>query len=175
MLLYNRTEHKDVWNYKYSRVNGSSKILHNIFKGLFLFSWRNFSLALLLFRSSKCFYRMILSYIVTSQSIAEEEDVTGMNGRIVIADDEPITRMDIRDILEEANYNVVGEATDGFEAIELCKSHQPDLVIMDIQMPLLDGLKAGNELFQKGLLAELSYLPHLVTPKTRRKQKDLEH
>lgn len=118
---------------------------------------------------------MILSYIVTSQSIAEEEDVTGMNGRIVIADDEPITRMDIRDILEEANYNVVGEATDGFEAIELCKSHQPDLVIMDIQMPLLDGLKAGNELFQKGLLAELSYLPHLVTPKTRRKQKDLEH
>ncbi|HAA9070659.1 TPA_asm: response regulator, partial [Listeria monocytogenes] len=53
--------------------------------------------------------------------------MTGMNGRIVIADDEPITRMDIRDILEEANYNVVGEATDGFEAIELCKSHQPDL------------------------------------------------
>ncbi|MEN1218386.1 response regulator, partial [Listeria monocytogenes] len=78
-----------------------------------------FSLALLLFRSSKCFYRMILSFIVTNQSIAEEEDVTGMNGRIVIADDEPITRMDIRDILEEANYNVVGEATDGFEAIEL--------------------------------------------------------
>ncbi|EHD1151557.1 TPA: response regulator, partial [Listeria monocytogenes] len=36
--------------------------------------------------------------------------MTGMNGRIVIADDEPITRMDIRDILEEANYNVVGEA-----------------------------------------------------------------
>lgn len=52
---------------------------------------------------------MILSFIVTNQSIAEEEDVTGMNGRIVIADDEPITRMDIRDILEEANYNVVGK------------------------------------------------------------------
>lgn len=80
-----------------------------------------------------------------------------MNGRIVIADDEPITRMDIRDILEEANYNVVGEATDGFEAIELCKSHQPDLVIMDIQMPLLDGLKAGNGLFLKALLAVLFY------------------
>ena len=74
-----------------------------------------------------------------------------MSGRIVIVDDEPITRMDIRDILEAAGYNVVGEASDGFEAIELCKTHRPDLVIMDIQMPLLDGLKAGKKIASENL------------------------
>lgn len=66
-----------------------------------------------------------------------------MDGRIVIVDDEPITRLDIRDIVIEAGYEVVGEAADGFEAIEVCKT-QPDLVLMDIQMPILDGLKAGK-------------------------------
>lgn len=114
---------------------------------------------------------MILSFIVTNQSIAEEEDVTGMNGRIVIADDEPITRMDIRDILEEANYNVVGEATDGFEAIELCKSHQPDLVIMDIQMPLLDGLKAGKRIISEGLAGGIILLTAFSDPKKHRESK----
>ncbi|PEX93249.1 ANTAR domain-containing response regulator [Bacillus cereus] len=74
-----------------------------------------------------------------------------MNGKIVIVDDEPITRMDIRDILEEANYDVVGEASDGFEAIELCQRHLPDLVIMDIQMPILDGLKAGKRIILEQL------------------------
>ncbi|WP_232698521.1 ANTAR domain-containing response regulator [Brevibacillus daliensis] len=74
-----------------------------------------------------------------------------MNRRIVIVDDEPITRMDIREMLQEANYDVVGEASDGFEAIELCKKHQPDLVIMDIQMPLLDGLKAGKRIISEQL------------------------
>lgn len=68
-----------------------------------------------------------------------------MNGRIVVVDDEPITRMDIRDVLEEAGCDVVAEASDGFEAIEACKKHRPDLIIMDIQMPILDGLKAGKK------------------------------
>lgn len=45
-----------------------------------------------------------------------------MDGRIVIVDDEPITRLDIRDIVIEAGYEVVGEAADGFEAIEVCKN-----------------------------------------------------
>jgi len=71
-----------------------------------------------------------------------------MDGRIVIVDDEPITRLDIRDIVIEAGYEVVGEAADGFEAIEVCKKTQPDLVLMDIQMPILDGLKAGKKLFK---------------------------
>lgn len=67
-----------------------------------------------------------------------------MKTRIVIADDEPITRMDLREIFEDAGYDVVGEASDGFDAIELCKKHRPDLVLMDIKMPLLDGLKASK-------------------------------
>ncbi|MBO0471370.1 response regulator [Enterococcus sp. DIV0242_7C1] len=69
-----------------------------------------------------------------------------MNGRIVIVDDEPITRMDIRGMLEAENYTVVGEAADGIEAIEMCKQQHPDLVIMDISMPLLDGLKASKKI-----------------------------
>lgn len=67
-----------------------------------------------------------------------------MGYRIVIADDEPITRMDIREILEAAGYEVMGEACDGFDAVELCRKHKPDLVLMDIKMPLLDGLKASR-------------------------------
>ena len=72
-----------------------------------------------------------------------------MSGRIVIVDDEPITRMDIRGMLEAENYNVVGEAADGIEAIKVCKQQQPDLVIMDISMPLLDGLKASKKIISE--------------------------
>lgn len=64
--------------------------------------------------------------------------------RVVIADDEPITRMDLRELLEDKGYQVVGEAGDGFDAIEACKSLKPDLVLMDIKMPLLDGLSAAR-------------------------------
>ncbi len=74
-----------------------------------------------------------------------------MKKKIVIADDEPITRMDLHEILVEAGYNVVGEASDGFDAIELCKRYKPDLVLMDIKMPLLDGLKASNIIMNEGL------------------------
>ena len=48
--------------------------------------------------------------------------------RIVIVDDEPIIRMDLREILESKGYQVVGEAADGFDAVELCRTHVPDLV-----------------------------------------------
>ncbi|QEK12651.1 ANTAR domain-containing response regulator [Crassaminicella thermophila] len=65
-----------------------------------------------------------------------------MKKRIVIADDEPITRMDLCEILEEAGYDVVGKASDGFDAVELCRKFKPDLVLMDVKMPLLNGLKA---------------------------------
>lgn len=64
--------------------------------------------------------------------------------RVIIADDEPITRMDIKEILEDAGYEVVEEAADGFDAVEACKKHHPDLVLMDVKMPLLDGLSAAQ-------------------------------
>lgn len=63
---------------------------------------------------------------------------------VVIADDEPITRMDIKEILENEGYNVIKEAADGFDAVEACKELHPDLVLMDIKMPLLDGLAAAK-------------------------------
>lgn len=81
-----------------------------------------------------------------------------MNGRIVIVDDEPITRLDIRDMLSEAGYDIAGEAADGFEAIEVCKNTKPDVVLMDIQMPILDGLKAGKKIIQAGYANGIVFL-----------------
>ncbi len=64
--------------------------------------------------------------------------------RVVIAEDEPITRMDLKEMLVDAGYTVVGEATEGFDAIEICKREMPDVVILDVKMPLLDGLSAAK-------------------------------
>lgn len=71
--------------------------------------------------------------------------------RVVIADDEPITRMDLKELLSEEGYLVVGEAADGFDAVEACKQNRPDLVLMDIKMPLLDGLSAAKIIFEENL------------------------
>ncbi|PWX27806.1 response regulator [Clostridium perfringens] len=75
-----------------------------------------------------------------------------MKRTIVIVDDEPITRMDTREILEANGYDVVGEASDGFEAIEVCKKYNPSLVLMDIDMPLLHGIKASKVLTKEKLV-----------------------
>lgn len=70
---------------------------------------------------------------------------------ILIADDEPITRMDLRELLQESGYNVVAEAGDGFDAVEACKKHHPNLVLMDIKMPYLDGLSASRLIIEENL------------------------
>ncbi|WP_110955953.1 ANTAR domain-containing response regulator [Anaerosinus massiliensis] len=64
--------------------------------------------------------------------------------RIVIADNESIIRMDLKELLEEAGHEVVGEATDGVKAIDLTRKFKPDLVIMDIKMPEMDGIAAAK-------------------------------
>ncbi|MDT8900031.1 ANTAR domain-containing response regulator [Anaeroselena agilis] len=64
--------------------------------------------------------------------------------RIVIADNESIIRMDLKELLEEAGHTVVGEASDGVKAIELTRRHRPDLVVMDIKMPEMDGITAAK-------------------------------
>ncbi|WP_295633230.1 response regulator, partial [uncultured Intestinimonas sp.] len=71
--------------------------------------------------------------------------------RVVIADDEPITRMDLKELLSGEGYQVVGEAADGFDAVEVCKQARPDLVLMDIKMPLLDGLSAAKIVYEENL------------------------
>lgn len=64
--------------------------------------------------------------------------------RVIIADDESITRADLKERLETAGYEVVGEAMDGFDAIELCRQQKPDIALLDIKMPMLDGLSAAK-------------------------------
>ncbi len=81
-----------------------------------------------------------------------------MSCTIVIADDEPITRMDIAEMLNIAGYNIVGEASDGFEAIELCNRFKPDLAIIDIKMPNLDGLKATKAIVKENLASAVLLL-----------------
>lgn len=71
--------------------------------------------------------------------------------RVVIVDDEPIIRMDIREILEAEGYTVAGEAGDGYDAIEVCRTQKPDCVIMDVEMPLMDGLTASQIIYSEQL------------------------
>ncbi len=66
--------------------------------------------------------------------------------RILIADDEALIRQDIKEILTEAGYDVVAEAKDGYHAFELAKSTVPDLLVMDIKMPNINGLEAAEEI-----------------------------
>lgn len=64
--------------------------------------------------------------------------------RIIIADDEPIIRLDLKKMLEELGYDVVAEAGDGAKAVELVRNLQPDVVILDIKMPVMDGIDAAK-------------------------------
>ena len=66
--------------------------------------------------------------------------------RILIADDEALIRQDIKEILTEAGYDVVAEAKDGHHALELAKLTVPDLMILDIKMPNINGLEAAEEI-----------------------------
>lgn len=66
--------------------------------------------------------------------------------RILIADDESLIRLDLREMLVELGYDIVGEAGDGRSALDLARKLRPDLVIMDIRMPGVDGIAAAEEL-----------------------------
>ena len=72
-----------------------------------------------------------------------------MPTRIIIADDETIQRMDLKDVLTRQGYLVIGEAGDGVSAVNLARELRPDLVIMDIRMPDMDGIAAAETLTQE--------------------------
>ena len=69
--------------------------------------------------------------------------------RVLVAEDEALIRLDLAEMLREEGYEVVGEAGDGQEAVELAESLKPDLVIMDVKMPRRDGIDAASEIASK--------------------------
>jgi AmiR/NasT family two-component response regulator len=66
--------------------------------------------------------------------------------RVLIAEDEALIRLDLKEMLEEEGYDVVGEAGDGEEAVRLAEELKPDLVILDVKMPILDGISAAERI-----------------------------
>jgi AmiR/NasT family two-component response regulator len=69
--------------------------------------------------------------------------------RILIAEDETIIRLDLRDLLERSGHQIVAEARDGEEAVALAREHQPELAIMDVKMPKLDGIEAAKRILDE--------------------------
>jgi len=73
----------------------------------------------------------------------------GPRRRVVIAEDEALIRLDLAEMLEEEGYDVVGQAEDGEKAVQLVEEHRPDLVILDVKMPRLDGIAAAEQIAGK--------------------------
>ena len=69
--------------------------------------------------------------------------------KILVAEDETIIRLDLRDLLERAGFDVCAEAKDGEEAVELARSEQPDLAVLDVKMPKLDGIEAARRILEE--------------------------
>jgi response regulator NasT len=69
--------------------------------------------------------------------------------RVLVAEDEALIRLDLKEMLEEEGYDVVGEAADGREAVRLAEELKPDLVILDVKMPVLDGISAAEQIVAK--------------------------
>ena len=69
-----------------------------------------------------------------------------MSLRILLAEDETIIRLDLRDLLERTGFEVCAEARDGLEAVELARSEEPDLAVLDVKMPKLDGIEAARRI-----------------------------
>ena len=66
--------------------------------------------------------------------------------RVVVAEDEVLIRMDLAEMLTDEGYDVVGQAGDGATAVALAEEHRPDLVILDVKMPVLDGIAAAEQI-----------------------------
>nr|WP_236683821.1 response regulator [Demequina flava] len=81
----------------------------------------------------------------TAETAATEAPATKKR-RAVVAEDEALIRMDIVETLREGGYDVVGEGANGEEGVALAKEHKPDVVVMDIKMPVMDGITAAEQI-----------------------------
>jgi len=80
-------------------------------------------------------------------TIEEPPTSAGIGGlRIVVAEDEALIRLDLAEMLAELGYDVGGQASDGEQAVALVHEHRPDVVIMDVKMPVLDGISAAEQI-----------------------------
>jgi two-component system, response regulator PdtaR len=87
--------------------------------------------------------------VPSSEALTSPGSVVGRGAtraRVVIAEDEALIRMDLAEMLAEEGYDVVGQAADGARAVELAEEHRPDLVILDVKMPVLDGISAAERI-----------------------------
>ena len=87
--------------------------------------------------------------------MANSPDAKQVAPRIIVAEDEAIIRMDLIEMLREAGYNVIGEAANGREAISLARHLKPDLAILDVKMPEIDGISAAEVITSEKLAAVL--------------------
>ncbi len=78
--------------------------------------------------------------------MSDNAQPTSARPRVLVAEDEALIRMDLVELLEEEGYEVVGQAGDGAAAIELAKQLKPDLVVMDVKMPKMDGITAAEQI-----------------------------
>ena len=87
-----------------------------------------------------------LSTATASAPVPVEKPVARPARRAVVAEDEALIRMDVVETLREAGFDVVGEAADGEEAVKLATELKPDVVVMDVKMPILDGISAAEQI-----------------------------
>jgi AmiR/NasT family two-component response regulator len=71
--------------------------------------------------------------------------------RVLIADDDPIIRLDLKQMLENLDYEVVAEAGDGRQAVDLAREVKPDICILDVKMPVMDGIQAVTEISEENI------------------------
>lgn len=87
-----------------------------------------------------------------------------------VVDDELITRMDFAQMLTEMGLEVLGTAVDGFDAVDFCQKQRPDIVLMDIRMPVFDGVTAAEKLLQEDLAGSVlvitAYSDHATMQRT---------
>ena len=89
--------------------------------------------------------------VTVTDSATTTAGETTKTHRVLVAEDDSLIRMDLIEMLREEGYDVVGEAPNGLVAVELTESLNPDLVIMDIKMPIRDGIDAATEIAEKRL------------------------